>query len=791
MRKAPSLLPLAALLGFLSTSPSPVTANEVNYGAIAMNVARMLENHHYSQQSFDASMSERILDGYLNMLDFNRMYFTQEDIDKFKTNYSQTLHNYIVASVSIDPAFEIYDIYRQRVQERVDFVNKMIKEHKFTFDSDKQHSIKRDKLPWPKDKAEADQLWLQQIESDLLNERLDDIIKEEARQKKENERKAKAEKEAAEGKKPAASEADAKAAKEKAKDKEPEKVETPEERVAKRYQQLIQQVDENEKEDIANLFLSCIANSYDPHTEYMSPQETDNFRIQMNHSLVGIGALLQSSEDHYAEIQGIVVGGPADKQGELKLKDKIRAVAQGEKGEWVDIKYMKLNKIVELIRGKEGTVVRLKLASADEPDITKEIAIVRGPVELKEKLATAQLTITPPINGRSRKLGWIHLSSFYADMEEGTVSCSADVERLLRRLMAEKIEGLIIDLRGDGGGSLEEAIRLTGLFIPKGPVVQSKDYRNNIQWKESENERPVYDGPMIVLTDKASASASEIFAAALQDYRRAVIVGEKSTFGKGTVQTIIPVDRNTGLNLFNFNRPRSGHLKVTIQKFYRIAGGSTQLRGVIPDIIVPSVRDVMEIGEDALPHALPYDTIPPRTFTYTSPTPLPIQDLNERFKKRASGNPEFQYILDDTKRLKERIDKNTVSLNEKERLSEIRENKARIEARKQERKDRVQHLADSKAEPFTTYRLTLDNVDAPGLVEESAITEEQTTGMRLASREKEDDDDVASDDKKLLPFGIEPIKLEAYYILSDLIDLSARSPQTANTDSAQINKPGL
>jgi len=784
MRKAPSLLPVAVLLGLLSATPSPAPA-ETNYGSIAMNVARMLEGHHYSQQSFDASVSAKVLDGYLNLLDFNRQYFTQEDVDKFKTNYSETLHNYVVASQSIDPAFEIYDIYRERVQQRVDFVKKTLKENKFAFDSNRTITIKRDKLEWPKNQAESDKLWLDMIESDLLAERLSDINAEEARKKREEEAKKKAEEKAAKGEK-VEEKVETKEAEE---DKGPKVVEedkTPEERVAKRYDRLLEQIDENEKEDVANLFLSCIANSYDPHTEYMSPQETDNFRIQMNHSLVGIGALLQLSEDNLAEIRGIVVGGPADKQGELKLKDKISGVAQGEKGEWVDIKYMKLNKIVEMIRGKEGTVVRLKVTSADEPDLAKEIAIVRGEVELKEKLATAELIVTPPLNGRSKKMGVIHLPSFYADMEEGTVSCSADVERLLRRLMTESIEGLIIDLRGDGGGSLEEAIKLTGLFIPKGPVVQSKDYRGNIQWRDSENDRPVYEGPLVVLTDRASASASEIFAAALQDYRRAVIVGEKATFGKGTVQTIIPVDRfmNSAFALFNMNKPRAGHLKVTIQKFYRIAGGSTQLRGVVPDIVLPSIRDVMDIGEDSLPHALPYDTIPPRTFTYTSKAPLPLKELETRAKDRVMKNPEFQYIQEDTLRLKERIDKNTVSLNQDERLKEIHENKARNEARKDARKLRVKEMADAKAENFTNYRLTLDNVDASGLTEESKFTEEQSTGMRLAKSEDEEDGETADDDKKLLPYGIEPIKLEALYILADLVDLKGR-PQTANANESK------
>jgi carboxyl-terminal processing protease len=320
---------------------------------------------------------------------------------------------------------------------------------------------------------------------------------------------------------------------------------------------------------------------------------------------------------------------------------------------------------------------------------------------------------------------------------------------------------------------LEEAIKLTGLFVPKGPVVQAKDWRNNISWRDCENERPVYEGPLIVLTDKASASASEIFAAALQDYRRAVIVGEKSTFGKGTVQTILPVERYMP---FFSDKSRAGSLKVTIQKFYRIAGGSTQLRGVVPDVILPSIRDVMEIGEESLPQALPYDTIPPRTYTYASKAPLPLTELGNRVKARIEANPEFQYILEDTRRIKERLDKNTVSLNEQERQKELDENKARNEARKAERKERVKAIAEKDPAAYEQYRLTLDNVDATDLVKESSLTKEQTTGMRMA---KSEDDEDASDSSQF-PYGIEPVKLETSNIMRDFIELTASQPQTAN-----------
>ncbi|MEI6535404.1 MAG: carboxy terminal-processing peptidase, partial [Verrucomicrobiaceae bacterium] len=645
----------------------------------------------------------------------------------------------------------------------------------FTFDSNRSVEVKRDKAPWPKDKAAADKLWDDLIEGDLLAETLSDRGKAEAA-KRRLERKAKSdESKKAEGKPVETKTPVAKGSTHGASE---DADEPPDKRVMKRYERLLDQLGENELEDKVNYFLACLATSYDPHTEYMSQQEMDNFNIQMKHSLVGIGALLQQ-KDNVAEIQGIVVGGPADKQGELKLNDRIVAVAQGPKGEWVDIKYMKLQKMVELIRGKTGSIVRIKVnpAAADDPSVIKEIVITRSEVELKEKLANAELIVTPPVDKKTSRIGWINLSSFYADMENGTVSTTTDVSRLLKRLMAEKIDGLVLDLRGDGGGSLEEAIKLTGLFIPKGPVVQAKDWRDNITWRDCENERPLYEGPLIVLTDRASASASEILAAALQDYRRAVIVGEKATFGKGTVQTILPVERYMP---FFSDKSRAGALKVTIQKFYRIAGGSTQLRGVVPDVRLPSLRDVMDIGEESMPNALPYDTIPSRTFTFFNKNGLPFDELNSRVKERINANPEFLHYIEDSKRLQERIERNSVSLNEKTRQQELEENRLRMEQRKDERKQRVKQIAEKNKEGFQTFRLTLDNVDKNELVKESEFTKEQSTGMRLASNTLDDDEQAA--DNSQFSFGVEPIKLETLNILRDLIDFSSRQPQTAHAD---------
>lgn len=791
------LTPVAAAASALALLV-PTAQAETNFGQVAMHVAYMLQNHHYSKQDFDDKVSGEMLHNYLNMLDFKHIFFTEQDVNGFKDKYETTLDDHVLMR-NISPAIEIYDIYKERVKERVNFLKKALDSNKFTFDSKRTIEIKRDKAPWPKDKAAQDKLWLEIIEDNLLAERIADETRE--RDEKKKAEKAAAKKAAAgtaevkpdaksetttpaderkviEAPKPKADGDTPKIVGKKEKEKDDKEL-TPKERVLKDYTRLLESIDENDTKDVVNFFLSSLATAYDPHTEYMSTDEADNFKIHMTHELVGIGALLGQKDDG-AEIQGIVVGGPADKQGELKLNDRIIAVAQGD-DEFVDVKYLKLQKIVDMIRGELNTTVRIKIVPADDPSGTKIIAIVRAKVPLKEKLANAELLVTPPDLGKTLKVGWINLSNFYADMENGQVSTSVDVERLLRRLMKEKIDGLVLDLRDNGGGSLDEAIKLTGLFIPAGPVVQAKDWRGSITWRDCENEKPVYDGPMIVLTNKASASASEILAAALQDYRRALIVGDKSTFGKGTVQTILPVERYMP---FFSDKKGAGDLKVTIQKFYRIAGGSTQLKGVEADIPLPSIRDVLDIGEASAENPLPYDTIPPRKYPLFRKDPFPIDQINARVKSRIAANPEFQNVIEESKRLKEKIDRNTVSLNLEEREKDRLDTEARRDKQTEERAKRAKAVAERiKDNGFKTYHLTLDNVDKAELVPESAFTKEMNSGMRTASK----DDDNGNDESKF-PYGVEPVKLETIHILRDLLELDHQPTTAAKTgDKSQAS----
>lgn len=777
MRYIFSVLSVAAITAILG---KPVVAKaETNFGQVAMHVAYMLQNHHYSRKDFDDSVSEQLLSNYLDLLDFRHVFFTQEDVDGFKAKYGTTLDDHVLMR-NIAPAHEIYDVYVERVKNRVEFAKQTLETTEFTFKSDGTMEMKRDKAPWPKNMAESDELWMRLLEENMLTETLIAENRARDKEKKAKEKAERAAEKAAE--QPPGDEAVAPATKKEepeadkvAKTDEEDESLSPKDRVLKDYQRLLDNLKENEKEDVINYFLSSLSATYDPHTEYMSQTEIDTFNINMRHSLVGIGALLESKED-VAEIRGIVVGGPADKQGELQLGDQIISVAQGD-ADFVDVKFMKLQKIVDMIRGAVDSTVRLKVVPAADRDSTKIIAIKRAEVELKEKLANAEMIITPDAQGKPIKVGWIMMPSFYADMEEGKVSMTEDVARLLKRLMKEKIDGLVLDLRGNGGGSLEEAIKLTGLFVPEGPVVQAKDWRGNITGRKSENPEPLYNGPMVVMTDKSSASASEILAAALQDYRRAVIVGDDSTFGKGTVQTILPVER---FMPFFSDKSRAGALKVTIQKFYRIAGGSTQLKGVVPDLKLPSVRNVLDIGEASTANPLEYDTIPASDYQFVRKDPLPIEALDASLQTRLAENTEFRYVQEEALRIKERVDRNVVSLNIEQRRQERDEAEKRREAQEALRKQKAKEVAEQLgSDGYKTYQLTLDNVDASDLPLLTDVSSEQRSGMRVAKEDKEEGSGGVSD----FPYGIEPPKLEAVNILRDLIQALAKQPTTAETSS--------
>ena len=756
-------LALAALLWAAPARSATDDKSETRLGEVAQTVARMLESAHYSRQRLNnevepgITQARKALDRYLELLDYNRLFFTQADIDEFTAKHGEWLHEDILGG-NLKPAYDIYDRFLARVDARVVKINELL-EQEFAFTSDRTAQINRDKQPWPANEAEADRIWADRIEAELLQAILAERTLEEAAAKKRAETEADTTKTAAE-----ATEAAPAAPKR-----------TPAETIRKRYERLSKTLQEENREDQASTFLSALAQSYDPHSEYMSQRALDNFNIQMGLSLVGIGAVLRS-EDGYAKIVELVPGGPADRGGKLKVNDRIVAVAQDDK-EFEDVVDMKLDRVVERIRGKKGTTVRLQVmpASTADPSKLDVIAILRDEVQLKDQQAKAQVIDTADPDGRDTRIGWITLPSFYANMNQRGQpprSTTKDVTALLERLKKENIEGLVIDLRRDSGGSLEEAIRLTGLFIPKGPVVQAKDTDGNINAMNDSDPGVLWEGPLIVLMNRLSASASEIFAAALQDYGRAVVVGDEQSFGKGTVQTLMDVQRF--LPFFAQTRD-AGAVKLTIQKFYRVKGGSTQLRGVASDIVLPSLTDHADVGEGSLKNPLDYDEVPARQFTPSGNIAALVPRLRAASETRITANPEFDYIREDHTLLRERIEENAVTLNKTGRLAEIEEEKARREARLAERKQRG-------TPELYAMEVTLDTVEAPELRKVSL----DKPPKQSYTEPEEGEDPSAPDEEE--PF-VDPIRDEAILIMQDYIKLLGPAPVTARAETKEAATP--
>src|SRR5438132_2128310 len=718
-----------SLAGLASTPALPAKTDLDN---VCVSVGRLLEEGHYTHKQLNDDLSGKILHSYLELLDFSHLFFTQEDVNAITEKYGASLDDDILLG-NLKPAYEIYDLYQKRVDERVAKVKEFLKQP-VDFKTDGTIDFRREKSPWPKNGAEADELWRGRITSELLQEHLSE-----------------------------------------------HPIEPGPQLVSRRYDRLARNVHESDRDEQAKFFLDAVALAYDPHSEYLGEADLKNFSINMGLSLVGIGAMLRT-EDGYAKIESLVAGGPAQVDGRLKVGDRITAVGQSA-GDPVDVRDMRLDKVVEMIRGKKGTRVKLLVIPADsaDPSQRKNVELVRDEIKLKDQEARADIIIKKDEDGKPVKLGWITLPSFYADMDHHAKSTTKDVAVLLRRLKKENIAGLVVDLRRNGGGSLEEVISLTHLFIKPGPVVQTKGSNGYTTVSSEPNPGLAYSGPLVVLTSRQSASASEIFAAALQDYGRAVIVGDQSTFGKGTVQTILEIGRFT--SLLGNRSQEDGALKLTIQKFYRVAGGSTQLHGVSSDIVLPSLTDLPEFGEGALKNCLPYDEVPKAKYTkWNEPVSLYLEELKRRTAERVQEDPEFHYVMEDMERLRHRLDDNRISLNEDVRKKELADDKMRKELRAKER------LARNTEEP-RVYRVTLDTVDKPNLqliMYPGKLASAKKNGSAKVAPEAAADADTENDILGNLDDGtkepvIDPERDETTNILADLIRLE-HGPKTASTN---------
>ncbi len=722
----------------LATFSYSAFAQQADFNEVGRQMAIMLQNSHFGRLPFNAELSQRFLTDYLKDLDFQRLYFTQKDVDEFNVKYGDQLHILLLHGNSMAAATDIYGVFKKRVEERMVLTESLLKGKDFEFSQNESVNLSRKDAPWPKDEREAADLWRLQIKEAVLGE----VLRRELLTK---------------------------LSKEQGKSDPGSTDRSPKEKVSLRYKRFLNSVKDVDDEEIANYFLSAVARAYDPHTDYMSFREMNRFKDGMKNELVGIGALLQGEEDGATKVKGIVVGGPADREGTLKLNDRVVAVDTlhtGKPEDMTDIMFMKIDKVVDYIRGKEGTGVALKVEPAGgTPGETKIVVIQRGKVEMKDEQASGQIIEMKSENHVIRRLGIITLPSFYADFDEGKIRCSVDVERVLKRLTEEKIDGLILDLRNNGGGSLEEVRRMTGFFIESGPVVQVKNTLGQVQVKDSDDGKPIYNGPMIVMTDKSSASASEILAGALQDFNRAVIVGDSSTFGKGTVQQ--PMDIGRMLPLFAA-RDRAGFLKVTIQKFYRPSGSSTQMDGVAANVVIPSLLDALDVGEEFLDHPLPHDRIRPAgNFKPLDPQSLFIPRLKEMSHDRLNTCKDFDYVRQDIAKAKNRILVNQLSLNKVARDQELVESESLQKERNSERRVRFAKMSEDDKKTFGFFKITLDDLEKGADLKPYNPAEEGSEFMRRAKDEAAD-----LDQSPKWPTGLDPVKRESLSVLKDLVDLT-------------------
>ena len=604
---------------------------------ITLAVKSYLEREHFLRKPIDDEIASRWFDTFLAALDPLKIYFLQSDIDSFAEK--KTSLDDLVRRGDVNFAYEVYDRFLERVDERIPIVEALLKQ-KLNFNQKESIVIDRDTAVWAKTQAEVHDKWRRRIKYDLLVQKMEKVGPQEARKK-----------------------------------------------LLRRYTSFAKRMHQMNADELLETYLSSLTSSLDPHTSFMSPGTLENFEITMRLQLDGIGASLKG-EDGYTTVAEIVPGGAADKDGRLKKKDRIVGVGQGAEGEMVDVVDMNLNNVVKLIRGKRGTIVRLKVIPVGQT-VPTVYDIVRAKIELNDSAARGEIIeegMKP--DGSPYRIGVINLPSFYMDMaaaRQGQAdykSSTRDCRKLLEGFREQGVDCVALDLRSNGGGSLPESISLTGLFIDTGPVVQIKDADKRVQQYDDLDPGVVWDGPLVVLVNKFSASASEIVAGAIQDYRRGLVIGDAATHGKGTVQSLLDLGRQLFQRLPN--APSLGALKITMQQFYRPGGRSTQMEGVKSDVELPSITNHLPVGEADLDHAIPFDRIDSAEFTSTDKvTDSMVKILRERSAERVAADEEFLELATDIARYEERKNEKTISLLESDFVREWNEGKA---AEKEEEK---------------------------------------------------------------------------------------------------------
>lgn len=663
---------------------------------------KFLANWHYKDTRLDDELSEKIFERYLDLLDPNFGFFLAKDIEAFEP-YRLRMDEALQHS-DPTPAYEMFNVYVDRVHERVKFAREQLK-HPMDFTIDEYYAWDRSETKWAKSEAELNEFWRQRVKNDYLRLRLTD--------------------------------------------KEDEAII---ETLDDRYENLDRRISELNSDDIFQFFMNAFAQSIEPHTAYMSPRSSENFEISMRLSLEGIGALL-GRENEYTSIARVVPGGPADKDGRLMAGDKVTAVGQGADGKMQDVVGWRVDDVVDLIRGPKHTIVRLDVLHEDTgiDGPTTTIEIVRDEVKLEEQAAKSRIIEIPGENEELVKVGVIDLPVFYLDFAGRAKnlpdyrSSTRDVRKLIDEMKAEGIQGLVVDLRNNGGGSLLEATTLTGLFINEGPVVQVRNSSGRISTEEDTDPGMAWEGPLAVLVNRYSASASEIFAAAIQDYGRGLIIGE-TTFGKGTVQNLVDLDDYAPSS----DSGKMGQLKITMAQFFRVNGGSTQNRGVEPDIHFPSAGDPEDYGERSLDNALPWTSIASANYKREGDLDRMVAVADFRYQDRIGDNQEFRWLLSDVEEYNLNKDDTNISLLETTRREEIEKDEKKREARKAAREDNGPLLEEPDA---------LADVLEPA---EAALDEDED-----ANEEEEEDDRP------------DLLLRESARIVGDMIELGGDEPALA------------
>jgi carboxyl-terminal processing protease len=632
-------LSLTGTVGLVADDEAPAVLESTSrHRQVARMATRFIERAHYSRLRVDDDLSEAVLKNYVDALDANKHYFLESDIIYF-SRYRHALDD-VLRSGDLDPVFDVFRLYRLRAQQNLGYALTAL-ESEPDFAVDEEYFFDREDLPWVTSPREMQAVWRRRVKNDALSLILADKTWDEA-------------------------------------------VEV----LRKRYDRVLKRIDELDSDDVFETFMNAFARALDPHSSYLSPRQSEEYRIQMSLSYQGIGASLQLTDD-LVTVLNVIAGGPAAIDGRLKPNDRITAVGQGEDAEMVDVVGWQLDDVVQLIRGPSGSPVRLQILPADALPGAAEyvVDLVRDKIKLEEQAAQGK-RIEVERDGKPISLGVISVPSFYQDFDARSrgdkdyVSTTRDVRRLVEELASDGVVGLILDLRGNGGGHLSEATGLTGLFIDQGPIVQLKDTNGRVEVLDDPSPSVAFTGPLVVLVDRFSASASEIFAAAIQDYRRGVVIGQQ-TFGKGTVQNLYVLDQYAR----KVPEPGLGQLTLTIGKYYRVTGGSTQNRGVLPDIALPSPVDPGRVGESSRERALPWDKIDATRFEAKDPLDSAIAFLSQFQSTRMSADPDMRYLVADIQALDDLRSQRAVNLNlqarkdarEHRRLEQLaRENQRRV-----------------------------------------------------------------------------------------------------------------